>query len=125
MICWQHSEEPVAIFDIFKRPKSADPDTVVLTQLKKAGSDLSKIHPVEFFLYFPNEQNAQKAADYIRAQVFQADVKRAAQGDEWLCVAKKLIVPSPEALQEIRRDFSAMARGLGGQYDGWGTPVIK
>jgi hypothetical protein len=102
-----------------------DPDAKVLEQLKKAGSNLSKPHPLEFFLYFPREQAARKAADQLRAKRFTATVDRAAQGDSWLCFATKTMVPELAALQRIRADFNAVAEALGGEYDGWGTPVVK
>jgi hypothetical protein len=47
-------------------PKSGD--ALVLAQLKKAGSDLSKPHSIEFFLYLPTQETAEKAADQIRSK---------------------------------------------------------
>lgn len=114
----------MGILDLFKRPKATDPDEFVLAQLKKAGSDLSKVHQPEFFLYFSNETLAQQAAEEIQRKGFQVQVKRAAQGDSWLCLATKAIVPELLLLQSIRRDFNALAASLGGDYDGWGTPVV-
>ena len=42
---WQKKEEP-------------DFDQQVLDQLKKAGSDLSKPHKIEFYLYFPTNKTS-------------------------------------------------------------------
>jgi regulator of RNase E activity RraB len=114
-----------SIFSIFGGAKKTDPDAAVLAQLKKAGSDLSKPHQIEFFLYFQTESLAQQAALEIREKRFSVEVKRAAQGDNWLCFATKAIVPDLTALQDIRRQFNELAASKGGEYDGWGTAVVK
>jgi hypothetical protein len=41
------------IFSRWRKKEEPDLDQQVLDQLKKAGSDLSKPHNIEFFLYFP------------------------------------------------------------------------
>ena len=115
----------MGILDLFKRSKPLDPDQAVLVQLRKAGSDLAKMHAIEFFLYFPSQDSAEQAKNQVLTAGFQAEVKRAAQGDSWLCFATKQIVPELVTLQKIRKGFDALAASLGGDYDGWGTPVVK
>jgi regulator of RNase E activity RraB len=105
------------------KPKGGD--ALVLAQLKKAGSDLSKPHSIEFFVYLPTQEAAQKAAEQIRSKGFDVKVDRAAQGPNWLCFATKSMVPELAAIEAIRSDFDGIARLLGGEYDGWGTPVVK
>ena len=102
-----------------------DPDAQVLEALKKAGSNLSKPHPIEFFLYFANEDQARKAADQIRGRSFEVTVDHAGKGDSWLCLATKSMIPELGELHRIRADFNAIARAQSGQYDGWGTPVVE
>ena len=116
----------MSLFNLFGSSKKADPDELVLRQLKKAGSDLSKPHRIEFFLYFPTQSVAEQAPVRIREQGFVVEVRPAAQSkSEWLCFATKTMVPDLSALQKIRRDFTALAASLHGQYDGWGTPVER
>jgi hypothetical protein len=114
----------MGLFD-FLRKKQMRPDEAVIVQLRKAGSNLSKPHPVEFFLYFPTEQIAQQAAEKIRLDGFEPDVKPGATGDQWLCFATKSIEPSLENMEKIRREFASLTASLGGEYDGWGTPIVK
>jgi regulator of RNase E activity RraB len=109
----------------FGSAKKADPDQLVLDQLKKAGSDLSKPHNIEFFIYFPTKADAADTAPRIKEAGFEVDVRQAAQGPGWLCLAIKTMVPDLSALQKIRRDFGALAAARGGEYDGWGTRVVK
>ena len=115
----------MGFFSLFGCSENPDLDESVLVQLKKAGSDLSKPHKIEFFLYFPSQSVAERAALRIRKAGFQVEVRRAAKGNEWLCFATKTMVPELSALQQIRRDFSSLAASLKGEYDGWGTPIEK
>jgi regulator of RNase E activity RraB len=105
------------------KPKSGD--ALVLDQLRKAGSDLSKPHSIEFFLYLPTQEAAQKVADEIRRKGFGASVKRAEQGPNWLCLGTKSMVPDLLAIEAVRAEFEKTAQSFGGEYDGWGTPVVK
>jgi regulator of RNase E activity RraB len=113
----------MGFFSLFGCSENPDLDESVLVQLKKAGSDLSKPHKIEFFLYFPSQSVADRAALRIREAGFQVEVRRAAKGNDWLCFATKTMVPELSSLQQIRRDFSSLAASLKGEYDGWGTPI--
>jgi regulator of RNase E activity RraB len=114
----------MGILDLFRRFKLSSPDQMVITQLQKAGSNLAKPHAIEFFLYFPTESSAKQASSRIREAGFQSQVKKAAQGDTCLCFATKEMVPTEDALETIRNDFDSLATSLGGEYDGWGSPVV-
>ncbi len=100
-------------------------DQQILDQLREAGSDLTKPHQMEFLLYFPTEETAQKVANKIRPDGFRVDVKRSAQGSAWLCVAMKRMVPKRAEIAAIGKRFSALAKDSGGEYDGWETSVEK
>jgi hypothetical protein len=115
----------MGLFSLFGCSKKPDPDDLVLTQLKKAGSDLSKPHHIEFFLYFPTQSVAEQAGTQIKTAGFDVTVKAAAQGSDWLCLATKTMVPDLSPLQKIRREFNTLSASLGGDYDGWGTGVEK
>jgi hypothetical protein len=115
----------MGILSLFRRNKMQDPDASVLLQLRKAGSNLSKPHMVEFFLYFPTQASAEQAARQIRDSGFQVQVRPAAKGDDWLCFATKEMLPDLPALQKIRVQFETLSKSLGGEYDGWGTPLVQ
>ena|SRR6266850_2239293 len=115
----------MGLFSFFNCSKKSDLDELVLNQLKKTGSDLSKPHKIEFFLYFPTRPVAEQAASQIRAAGFDVEVRPAAKGNEWLCLSTKTMVPDLAALQKIRRDFDSLTVSLSGQYDGWGTGIEK
>ena len=115
----------MGIFSWFRKKKPTDGDEAVLVQLRKAGSDLSKPHQIEFFLYFPSQDAAEQGAAQIRNTGFDAKVQLSAKGDSWLCFATKRMIPDLASLDKIRIQFEALAGKLGGEYDGWGTPVEK
>jgi hypothetical protein len=115
----------MGILSLFRRNKMQDPDAFVLLQLRKSGSNLSKPHPAEFFLYFPTQASAEQAAGQIRDSGFQVQVGPAAKGDDWLCFATKEILPDLPTLQKIRTQFESLSKSLGGEYDGWGTPLVQ
>ena len=117
------------VLGLFAWPRIAraqqDPDAQVLAQLRKAGSDLSKAHPIEFFLYAPNKEAAERLESQVRALHFETKVQPAAQGSQWLVLATKSMVPKQADLVLVREKLTALAAAEKGEYDGWGTPVVK
>jgi Regulator of ribonuclease activity B len=100
----------------------------ILDQLREAGSDLSKPHDLEFYLYFPNQEAAGTAAERIKAGGvggFTAQVSRVPQGDAWLCYVTRKMVPEGAKIALIGERFSALAQELGGEYDRWETSLVK
>ena len=114
-----------SLFDRLRGKKPLDGDEATLLHLRRAGSDLGKAHEIEFFLYFPTREGAEEVASQIRVAGFEANVELSAKGDNWLCFATKKMVPDVETLQRIRKEFDALCGRLGGEYDGWGTPLEK
>lgn len=104
--------------------KKLDPDEAVLTELNKVGSDLSKPHGIEFFLYLPSEADARQAAEQLTVDGFEVEVSQAAEGSDWVCLATKTMVPNLADLQQIRLKLERIAAATGGVYDGWGSPVV-
>lgn len=100
-------------------------DAQVIDQLRNAGSDLSKPHPIDFFLYAPTQEAAERLAAKVRALNFEAKVEPAAQGAQWAVLATRTMVPNESALVAIRKQFDAMTAAEKGAYDGWGTEVVK
>jgi len=107
-----------------RRTRVVDGDLAVLRRLAKGGSNLSKSHPIDFFLYFPNEQAAEGAAAELRNDGFGAQVQRGADEGNWLCHATRSLVPAHAELVAIRARLEGIAASRGGQYDGWGTPIV-
>ena len=109
---------------LFGRSKKQYIDERMLFHLKNQGSDLSKPHEIEFFLYLPSQFAAEEVALHIRGCGFAVEVKEPSDGMGWLCFATKTMIPKLSDLHEIRRDFNSLTASWGGDYDGWGTPVV-
>lgn len=115
-----------AALDCGGKPETPpDSDLSVIESLEEAGSDLSKEHVPEFFLYLPSEPAARQAAERLRAEGFLVTVEPAADGVNWLCLASKSMRLERSALLELRRELQSIVAPLGGQYDGWGAPVVQ
>src|SRR5580765_2841786 len=105
--------------------KKPDIDEATLVQLRKAGSDLTKPHTMDFYLYFPTESAARQAAARMTDTGFQVEIKKAPKGNEWLCLGTKKVVPELNTIQGMTRDLNSLAKSLGGNYDGWEAKVEK
>lgn len=115
--CSQNKTEPVK--------KELAPDQQVLDQLKDAGSNLNKPHPIEFFLYFPTEELANRAASEVKGEGFNVKVELGADNSSWLCLATKQMIPENVELVRLRKRFDEIAQKFQGEYDGWGAGVVK
>ena len=102
-----------------------DPNEGVLRELKKAGSDLTKPHPTEFYLYLGTREAAEAAGAELMEASFDVVVRPAAEGKGWLCLAKKHIIPTLFELKQIEERLSIIAGSFGGEYDGWEAEVVK
>jgi regulator of RNase E activity RraB len=100
-------------------------DGQVIQQLKKAGSNIDKPHNIEFFFYFPTLDAAEKIATTLNAEGFTAKAQPAAKGNDFVVLATKSMVPSDTELTALRQKFNAMSAAEKGDYDGWGSPVVK
>ena len=106
----------------FPRPYQ---DGLVIGQLEKAGSNLHKLHEIEFFLYFKKKDLAERAGKLVAAEGCKVKVERGAGAKAWLCHATKRMVPEMKALSLLRKRFNGIAKKCDGEYDGWGAQVVK
>ncbi len=100
-------------------------DQQVLEVLAEQGSDLTKAHPIDFYLYFPERHRADDAARLLTTEGFEAVVRPGAQGSDWLCLVSASVVPTAENITAMRTRFETLARQGGGEYDGWETTITK
>ena len=94
-------------------------DAEALARLAKSGSDLSKLHRVEFFLRFPSEDDAARAAFQLEDLAFATTTERDEAADEWVVLASKVMYPVESDLIGLRDKLNIIAAGAHGTYDGW------
>ena len=102
-----------------------DPDQTTLAELAGAGSDLARIHQIEFFLLLPTRGAAEEVAAELVPEGFRIDISAAEAAGEWLCRATRPMRPDLAELRRLRQRFGELARVRLGAYDGWGTEVVE
>ena len=102
-----------------------DLQTEVLTQLRQDGSDTSKPHRFDFYLYFPTETAARQVGQRLTHSGYRAEVRPAAKGTDWLCLAKTTLTPDTAPLTEVGTLFTGLAQEYHGEFDGWESDVIR
>lgn len=100
-------------------------DQAVLRSLKEAGSDLSRPHPVNHYLYFPKEDSAHRAAQELRAEGYDIQLRLGADGVNWLVLASRVVVPEPEVVEQIVSRMESLAAAFEGEYDGWEAEAVR
>src|SRR5262245_39080067 len=100
-----------------------DGDAATLDELAHAGSDLTREHNIEFYLYVPQPTDAQDIATELRAESTTVEVTKADDDASWLCLIQRRMIPDMAGLRGLRERFSALAANHDGEYDGWGTEV--
>lgn len=106
-------------------PTHQDLRTEVLAQLRHGGSDTSKPHHFDFYLYLPTEAAAREAGQRLTKRDYRVEVRPAAKGPNWLCLAKTALTPDTAPLAEIESLFTQLAQEFQGEFDGWESDVIK
>jgi hypothetical protein len=110
-------------------------DRRLLAVLAAHGSDLSKPAHTIHFLYFNSLPAAQSAAAELSAAGYHVRrVSRAPSTSLWSrlfgprqysCVAETHAVPAEAAVFATTQRMNALARRLGGEYDGWEASIEK
>lgn len=77
---------------------------------------------IDHYLYFPQRNNAEKAAERLRSKGWTVDVRMGADGRNWLALAKQP-APIDQDIGDLRDELEELANELGGEYDGWGSAI--
>ncbi len=98
--------------------QARSPDGKGLEELAKSGSDLSQLHQVDFFLHFPTQKAAERAAARLEGFAFSTKVERGKSG-QWVVQGTKVMYPVESDLSGLRDKLNAIAAEEHGAYDGW------
>jgi regulator of RNase E activity RraB len=97
----------------------------VIDLLVRSHSDLRKPHSFDFYLYLPTKVAAASAAVQLSEQGYKSVVERGADGNNWLCLANKAIVPDKPRIHAAQEQMRMLAAKYGGNYDGWESDVNR
>jgi hypothetical protein len=105
------------------REAAPDADAATIEQLARAGSDLTRPHTIEFFLYLPDRAAAEAVATALEPEGYRTELSQEEQATDWLCLATRVMIPDMATLRACRERLTPLAESHQGVYDGWGTEV--
>lgn len=112
----------IAAYFALRPKKVASPDAQVIEQLRKAGSNLSKVHTLDFNLDFPSESAARSALAQLELLHYSSEVHPLRDG-MWTVTVHKPMRLDESAIGKVGSQLAQVAARFGGKYDGWGTSV--
>ncbi|HEX3758813.1 MAG TPA: ribonuclease E inhibitor RraB [Kofleriaceae bacterium] len=74
---------------------------------------------VSHYLYFPGERAAAEAAAELQSLGFKTEERLDPEGTNWLVLARQESAPSEDVFAATCDVIANLARGRGGEYDGW------
>ena len=97
-----------------------DVSSSVLRRMKEGGFDFARVHPIEFYAIFPDEDRARQAARQFRGESLNAQVSVREDG-AWHLQVSKVMYATHAGIGDFEQDLEALVLPLGGVLDGWGV----
>jgi regulator of RNase E activity RraB len=94
--------------------------------VREAGADLSQPRATDFYLYLRKREDADAAADALRAEGYEINARPSADPESdrpWLLVASRELAVGEASLEEAEALLKRLAERYDGEYDGWETAV--
>jgi hypothetical protein len=88
-------------------------------------SDGETFHTILHYLYVPSSKAALTIAEELKRRGFRTEERLAADGENWLVLARHEVVPNKEAMAATRRFLEGSVATVGGEYDGWEADVRR
>jgi hypothetical protein len=92
----------------------------VLRRMKEGGFDFARIHPIEFYAIFPDEDRARQAAEKFRGESVNAQINAREDG-AWHLELSKLMYATYDGIGDFEQDLQSAIFGLDGEVEGWGV----
>ncbi len=99
----------------------SDDDGQALARIEAEGSDMSQPMEIEFFIVTPSESKGVAISEVVQSLGFVASLEYDDESNEWICYAKREMVPTYEAVTRVQADLHKHCYPLHGELDGWGT----
>ncbi|MBF0674684.1 ribonuclease E inhibitor RraB [Pseudomonas sp.] len=97
-----------------------DVSNTVLRRMKEGGFDFARVHPIEFYAIFPDEDRARVAARNFRGESLNAQVCPRTDG-AWNLQVSKVMYATHSGIGDFEHDLENLVEPLGGVLDGWGV----
>ncbi|MCQ2996027.1 ribonuclease E inhibitor RraB [Pseudomonas syringae] len=92
----------------------------VLRRMKESGFDFARIHPIEFYAIFPDEERARQAAEQYRGESLNTQINVRDDG-AWHLQLSKVMHATYDGIGDFEQDFQAAITPLDGEVEGWGV----
>jgi hypothetical protein len=106
-------------------PAQSSADAEGIDRLAKAGSDLTRVHTIEFLFYFPSRTSADAASARLKADGYTVSIEGAATGTRCVLRATRSMAPLLSELQALRSTLNELAAREGGLYDSWRAEAVE
>ncbi len=100
-------------------------DDQAIDRLIQAGTDMTRVHEVEFRFYFPSRASAEEAAGRLRADGYKVSIAGTAPDAPYAVTALCSMVPLLSEMQALRVKFDELATRAGGLYETWTAEVVR
>ncbi|HTN31575.1 MAG TPA: ribonuclease E inhibitor RraB [Pseudomonas sp.] len=97
-----------------------DVSNTVLRRMKESGFDFARVHPIEFYAIFPDEDGARNAARNFRGESLNAQVSARSDGS-WNLQVSKVMYATRAGIGDFEQGLEDLVEPLGGVLDGWGV----
>jgi hypothetical protein len=97
-----------------------DISITVLRRMKEGGFDFARIHPIEFYAVFPDEDGARVAAGKFQGESLNAQVCERDDGG-WGLELSKVMYATYGGIGEFEQELESLIEPLGGEVEGWGV----
>lgn len=96
-----------------------DISSTVLRRMREGGFDFARVHPIEFYAVFPDEERARQAARNFRGESLNAQVSY--RDGAWHLQVSKVMYATHAGIDDFEHDLHELVAPLGGVLDGWGV----
>lgn len=117
----------MGLFDFLKKkqPLPQSKDAMVIAALLQHKSNITKPHDIDFFFYMPTQEIAENFSTVLKQDGYNTTISSSEAGDLWCIQGKKSFIPSLSTMENLTIQLGKLAASYGGQYDGWGTNIVK
>ncbi len=105
---------------------SQDPDARVLLQMLELGANLARPHRPEFAFDMPSLETAEGITQALEASGWLTECFGPDDDNpDFLVIARREMLLDLAVLNDLSRQFEALAATHGGVYDGWGAEIVE
>ncbi|MBB3103641.1 ribonuclease E inhibitor RraB [Azomonas macrocytogenes] len=97
-----------------------DVSGTVLRQMKESGFDFARIHAIDFYAIFPDEDRARQVASRFRGESINTQVFPRDDGG-WNLQVSKIMYATYDGIDGFEQNLEGLVEPLGGVLDGWGV----